>query len=183
MFCGYMLKSGDKKYFAVKYNKFYYDVYELIFFEELEMFVKKNLFMFLMGLGCCSFLTSAQALAASEAILVKIHDIQTVKNDKGVTTACEFATTVYNRTSSDINELIFDLNWFDEAVDGVINQEKSSNTNNRRGTKDFVTAEVHNPVNIPQLKKNTQKTIRAKINTDRCFMLLEDAKINVSSCK
>lgn len=128
----------------------------------------------------------AAAIDENDAILVKIQDIKPIKDDNGLTTGCEFLSTIYNRTDSDLTELSFDLSWVDEAVKNTINFEQNMNRNGRNdlyGTADYVSPDVISTLNIPVLKKNSQKSMRGTISTDRCFILLEDAKINVSSCK
>ncbi len=150
------------------------------------MFEKKKLFLGLLAAYAFVAATPAYAINENDAILVKIQDIKPVKNERGVTTGCEFLSTIYNRTNEDLSELSFDLSWFDEAVQNTITQEKSMRRNGRddlRGTEDYISPDVISTLNIPVLKKNSQKSMRGKITSDRCFILLEDAKISVSSCK
>ena len=148
------------------------------------MVENKKLFLGLWVLAGLLGSAPVQALENDDALLVKIHDIKPVKNERGVTTNCEFTTTIYNRSSNDVSEVNFELNWYDEATKNTIEQEKSMNVSDRmRRTEDFVSSDVRSQVNIPVLKKNTQKSVQGKINTDRCFLLMEDAVINVKSCK
>ena len=143
---------------------------------------KKKLFLSLCILGSILNAAPAVSLDNDAAILVKVHDIKPIKNDKGITTSCEFMTTVHNRTPNDLSGINIELNWFDEAVNNADAQERSMDTSNMRRTKDFISSDVNTSVKIPVLKKNTQKSVPSKINTNRCFMLMEDAKINVKSC-
>ena len=150
------------------------------------MFEKKKLFLGLLAAYAFVAATPVYAINENDAILVKIQDIKPVKNEHGVTTGCEFLSTIYNRTNEDLSELSFDLSWFDEAVQNTITQEKSirrNGRNNLRSTEDYISPDIVSTLNIPVLKKNSQKSMRGKITSDRCFILLEDAKINVSSCK
>ena len=147
------------------------------------MFENKKLFLSLLVFSGIVSANPVASLDNNDALLVKVHDIKPIKNERGMTTNCEFTTTIYNRSSNDISELVFELNWYDEAAKNTIEQEKSMDNSRMRSTKDFVSSDVRSSVNVPVLKKDTQKSVQSKINTDRCFMLLEDAKIDVKSCK
>jgi len=147
------------------------------------MVEKNKLFVSLCIFGSILSATPAMSLENDDAILVKVHDIKPVKNERGITTHCEFMTTIHNRTPNDISAINIELNWRDEAADNTIEQEKSMDTSNLRRTKDYVSSYIQATVNIPILKKNTQKSLPNKINSNRCFILMEDADINVKSCK
>ena len=155
----------------------------VFFLRKKKMFEKKKLFLSLWVLGAVVNATPVMALENDDAILVKVHNIKPIKNEKGMTTNCEFTTTIFNRSSKDASDVNIELNWFDEGAKSTIEQEKSIDTSNRRKTKDFVSADVNSSISFPMLKKNTQKSIQGNINTDRCFLLMENAKINVKSCK
>lgn len=151
------------------------------------MMKNKTLFLSL-ATAAYTFLSTYPAAAINEndAILVKIQDIKPIKDDNGITTGCEFISSIYNRTGSDLTELSFDLSWVDKAVQNTITLEQNLNRNSRNdfaGTADYVSPDVVSTINIPVLKKNSQKSMRGTISSDRCFILLEDAKISVSSCK
>ena len=148
----------------------------------------KALFLSL-AVAAYSLVNTSTALALNEddAILVKIQDIKPVKDNNGLTTACEFISTVYNHTGMDLSELSFNLVWTDEAVKNTIELEQNLSRNNANnnftGTADYVSSNVVSTINIPLLKKSSQKSIRSKIISDRCFILSEDAQIIVSACK
>ena len=152
----------------------------------VTMFEKRKLFL---GLSVLYFLIAAAPASAvdeNDAVLIKIQDIKPIKNDQGITTECEFLSTIYNRSDSDILELSLNLDWLDEAARDTISQEKTSTSNGRknlRGTENYISPNVVATLNIPVLKKNSQKTMVSKVASDRCFILLEDAQIDVSSCK
>ena len=147
------------------------------------MVEKKKLFLSLCIFGSILNATPAVSLDNNDAILVKVHDIKPVKNERGITTHCEFMTTIHNRTSSDMSGINIELNWFDEAVKDAMEQEKSMDTSNMRRTQDFISSDIRTSINVPVLQKNTQKSIPSKINNNRCFVLMEDAEINVKTCK
>lgn len=140
-------------------------------------------------IGAITLGLSSQAFAAdNEAIMLKIHDINPVKNDKGITSTCEFFATVYNRTSMNFQELTINMDWYDEAVANLILREEQNNNNrdsNRRSTsrtKELTSPNISTSISIPALKSNSQKTIKARVNSDRCFLLVQDPRIDISSC-
>ena len=151
------------------------------------MLKKSSLFLGLLTAYTLATVSPALALSENDAILVKVQDIVPTKDNRGMITGCEFLTTIYNRTDADLSELSFGLNWYDDAVQNTIIQEQNLNRygrdNNMRGTDEFISPDVISTFNIPILKKNSQKSMRGKIDSDRCFILLEDARITVSSCK
>ena len=150
--------------------------------------MKNKTFFLSLATAAYTFLNTFPAVALDEndAILVKIQDIKPIKDKNGITTSCEFLSTIYNRTNMDLSEISFDLAWVDTAVKNTIAIEQNINPNGRNnlsGTADYISPDVISQISIPVLKRNSQKSMRGTINTDRCFILLEDAKIMVSYCK
>lgn len=151
------------------------------------MLGKRKTLMSLVGAITLSLASQAQA-ADNEAIMLKIHDITPVKNDKGITSTCEFFATVYNRTSMSFQELTINMDWYDEAVANLIQREEQNNNNrdsNRRSnsrTKELTSPNISTSISIPALKSNSQKTIKARVNSDRCFLLVQDPRIDIPSC-
>lgn len=127
------------------------------------MFEKKKLFLGLLAAYAFVAATPAYAINENDAILVKIQDIKPVKNERGVTTGCEFLSTIYNRTNEDLSELSFDLSWFDEAVQNTITQEKSMRRNGRddlRGTEDYISPDVISTLTSCPQEKFSKKHAR-----------------------
>ena len=150
--------------------------------------MKNKTFFLSLATAAYTFLNTFPAVALDEndAILVKIQDIKPIKDKNGITTSCEFLSTIYNRTNMDLSEISFDLAWVDTAVKNTIAIEQNINPNGRNnlsGTADYISPDVISQISIPVLKRNSQKSMRGTINTNRCFILLEDAKIMVSYCK
>lgn len=131
----------------------------------------------------------------SEAILFKIHDIAPLKNNEGAVVACNFNATFYNRSDKDINGATLRLTWSDKTIGGVIGDELKESAakrklNDKDGRYSRATSQTERvtPENIeatlemPAVKAYKQMTLTSKIQTDRCFLLLNDMDFRIDSC-
>lgn len=152
----------------------------------------QKIFTQVLWLGFASFLGAAVANAADDAVLFKIHDITPVKNSEGIVTSCDLGATFYNRTTSNISDVSLNLLWQDDVVADTIDQEervaKENQRANRRApsrysTSSFDDKDVSFNLKLPPLKSYQQITLKSKVNTDRCFLLLNDMEITVNSCR
>lgn len=134
---------------------------------------------------------SADAFAAADEIIYKIHDITPVEED-GEVKACEFGITLFNRASETVSEIRLDLGWKDEVIaDAIKNEKNEKNTaptdtgRTRRGmsTADFTSDVISTSVSVPPLEPSKQVSLKSKIDTDRCFLLMGDVQTIVRSCK
>lgn len=136
----------------------------------------------------------AQGPKKDEAILFKVHDINPIKDKEknGVADACDFYVTFYNRSPKDINGAVLDLTWIDDSLIEIIDAEKADsaerNKNGENVDPNFSYTQRGNPVDLtatidmPAIKAYKQITVRSRIKTDRCFILLDDLSVNVKSC-
>ncbi len=160
--------------------------------------MKKSRLLFFKVLSLGLILGSGVARAENElnplanGILFKIHDVVPVKNSSGLITSCDFGATFYNRTADAISDAQINLTWEDEVIDDAINYERreakealrSKRTNvSRYNTSTYNTVGVSMPLRLPPLKSNQQVTLKSKINTDRCFLLMNDVDVKVVSCR
>lgn len=131
----------------------------------------------------------------SEAILFKIHDISSLKNNEGAVVACNFSATFYNRSDKDINGATIRLNWNDKTIASVIDDElresaakRKLNDKDGRYTRSSSTTERVTPANVeatlemPAIKAYKQMTLTSKLQSDRCFLLLNDVDFKVDTC-
>lgn len=150
-----------------------------------------KIFLSVLGLlaGGCAF--SASALAAdSEAVLFKIHDVQPIKGTDNQTTACDYNVTFYNRSQKDLSSASLLLTWTDSTIDTVILDEKNKDA--REGRQGFnqtiANMEANSPVQVssqlevPALAPNKQVSVRARIQSDRCFLLTGPVDVQVKTC-
>lgn len=142
--------------------------------------------------------------AGTEAVLFKIHDVKPIKNRDGQVTDCEFNATFYNRSEKNVDNAVVAVTWKDEAIAGVIDQEKreavekqqQQQNNSALGAFDAFssynqpgseTERLTSPgltatIRIPPLKPFRQVSLKSKINSDRCFLMVEDAEFKMQSC-
>ena len=148
-----------------------------------------KLFAACLGLGMASCINAAAA--AADAVLFKIHDIVPVKNADGNVVSCDVGATFYNRTANEVTNASLNLIWADEVVADAINQEernaKEAQRLNRRNVARYNTATYNDrnvtmSLRLPPLKPYQQVTLKSKVVTDRCFLLLNDMEIEVTNC-
>ena len=141
--------------------------------------------------GCVS-VPSVQA--ADDAILYKIHDVKPIKNDAGALVGCDYNATFFNRTSSNLKSADINLVWFDDTVNAMAQQEQkkneqaSSNRNtrnkksNQKVPESSSVASISSSIQLANLAPAQQKTVHAKISSDRCFLLIGDVSLAASNC-
>ncbi|MBE6458852.1 MAG: hypothetical protein IJW72_04590 [Alphaproteobacteria bacterium] len=139
--------------------------------------------------GLVSFIGNVSA--AEDTVLFKVHDIVPVKNADGNVVSCDIGATFYNRTANEIKNASLNLVWTDEVIGEAINQEersaKEAQRANRRNTPRYNTASYTDKsivlkLRLPPLKSYQQITLKSKVNTNRCFLLLNDMEIDVLNC-
>lgn len=153
--------------------------------------MKNNAKLFIASLGLGIIAGVSAASAASDAVLFKIHDVVPVKNADGNVVSCDVGATFYNRTSEELVNAALDLVWTDEVVADAINQEernaKEAKRSGRRNLPRYNTATynertVRMNLRLPPMKPQQQVTLKSKVTTDRCFLLLNDMEVNVTNC-
>lgn len=132
------------------------------------------------------------------AVLFKIHDVQPIRNRDGKVTSCEFNATFYNRSDNEVNNIIVDLTWKDKAIANVVQFEKGvdklkmqeENYNNNRGmfrepqseTEKKTPMSLTTSLKVPDLKPYRQVSLHSRIDTDRCFLMINDVDFKFGSC-
>lgn len=142
----------------------------------------------LSGVNCVK--ASEADTSNKEAVLFKIHDIVPVKNNEGEVVSCDYKATFYNRSSVNISGAVLDFVWRDTAISDVVDKEKQEDakTNNRninraRSTTERITdKDITTSLEVPAIAPSTQVEVKSSINTDRCFLLIEDVNYKVKSC-
>lgn len=132
----------------------------------------------------------APARAEDDVILFKIHDVVPIKNSDNQTTACDYHLTAYNRSQKNVSSASLLLTWTDRAIDSVIQEENKVREKNK-DSKDASTlpntslttpVQITSQVEISKLAPQKQVSLRARIQSDRCFLLTEDVGVKVKSC-
>ena len=125
-------------------------------------------------------------------VLFKIHDIVPEKNADGKVLYCNIGATFFNNTTMDLTNVALTLRWNDEVIGETIDQEERAakeqqRTNSRAArsrysTSGFTSKTINLPLKLPPLKAKQQVSLKTKVDTDRCFLLLNDMDINVNNC-
>lgn len=146
----------------------------------------KKIFLASFSLFLAIGINSARA-DVDDAILFKITNITPVKNSEEIIHACDFSITFYNRSAKNISGASVDMVWEDNSLDTIIKSEEAAQTNQRTRAQSRTSRNNPNQltlgVNIPSLKANQQTTVKTRIQTDRCFILLSDVATRVKSCR
>ena len=148
----------------------------------------------LVGFGsigaACAASTNGEGI--NEVVLFKIHDVGPEKDANGKVLYCSAGATFFNRTKTDIANASLTLKWTDDVIGETIDQEeraqreqKRTNSNAQKArysTSDFTKKEIFLPIKLPPLKVNQQVSLKTKVDTDRCFLLLNDMDISIDNC-
>ena len=162
-------------------------------FEEFTMSISKTVMGLAATVLAVANINAANAAATQSkdnAVLFKIHDINPVKNNEGEVVGCDYSATFYNRSDMTIRNATIDLGWKDKAIGDVIEQEKKEDTakNNYRGrrarsvTERTTDRDVSALLEVPTIKPAKQVVVKSRVNTDRCFLLIDNVDFNVKSC-
>lgn len=125
-------------------------------------------------------------------VLFKIHDVVPEKDMDGNVLYCNIGATFFNNTSKDMSNIALTLGWNDEVVGEMIDQEERAAKEQKRkapnavrsrySTSGFTSKDVTVSLKLPPLKAKQQVSLKAKVDTDRCFLLLNDMDIKVDNC-
>ena len=147
-----------------------------------------------------ALLTAGAAFAApdnednndSDVVLFKIHNIIPEKNEDGKVLHCNINATFFNRTQSDIANTSLTLVWEDQVISDEIDQEERAEKQLRRTkpkasvsrypTSALTDRVVKTSLKLPPVKVNQQVSLKTKVDTDRCFLLLNDVDVVVNNC-
>jgi hypothetical protein len=125
-------------------------------------------------------------------VLFKIHDIVPEKNANGKVLYCNVGATFFNRTKEDVSNAALTLSWNDDVIGDAIDQEERADKEKRRvdpkaprprySTAGFTGKVVNTSLKLPPLKVGQQVSLKTKVDTDRCFLLLNDMDVTVNNC-
>lgn len=144
------------------------------------------------SLVCVSALKAEEAANEDNRVMFKIHDIIPEKDPEGRVLYCNASATFYNRSASDISKANMNLVWFDEVIDDTISREKRDALKKekegvngpmpRHTTSEYTSKDISVLIRLPQIKSKQQLSLKTKIETDRCFLLLKDMEFTVDNC-
>ena len=156
---------------------------------------------FMQFLGISMVLATGVAYAAERKddvkertgeVLFKIHDIVPEKNADGNVVYCNVGATFFNRTNIDLANAALTLRWDDNVIGEIIDQEereaKEKERNNSRSVRSrYSTANttgktISLQIKLPPIKTMQQVSLKTKVDTDRCFILLNDMDVTINNC-
>lgn len=140
---------------------------------------------------------ASRIAAGTNVVLFKVHDVTPIKNDDGVVTECEFGVTLYNRSPDSVENALLNLSWKDDAISDVIAQEAKEakeakkfqkEVNSLKSSAEYkTTASLETPaltasISLPAIKPFRQVSLKSKIASDRCFLMVNDASFTLENC-
>lgn len=142
-------------------------------------------------IALCSILAFNAVAQTPQSVLFKVSDIVPLKNADNATVACEFNATFFNRSDKDLSNVVIKLDWEDEVVSQTIDEEKKEEKNSGSifGQRNFSRTEANTAktigtqISLPPMPAMRQVVSKQKIQTDRCFLLLNKLEYQVNSCK
>jgi len=134
--------------------------------------------------------TSAELQEKPNAILFKIHDVTPVKNAEDVVTACQYMVTFYNRTPFNLRQAKIDFGWTDTVSDLFLTEDNQQEEDDGKKAKNAAAKKaaqntlgnVLSSVELPALGSLKQISVQGTVETEKCFILLDAMRFNVSEC-
>lgn len=113
-----------------------------------------------------------------DSILFRIENIKPIANADGLIEKCSFVVTTFNRMDKAVKEAKLDLNWEDNisakyAIAG--NEVKAKNA------EESLTV-INTSVEIENIPPHFQKSFEGVVETDKCFLLLDNLEYTVEKC-
>ena len=140
--------------------------------------------------GC---ITVPSVQAADDVVLFKIHDVTPIKNNDGNLVGCDYNATFYNRSNYSLKSANLNFVWFDDTISELADQEQKKqekqnarSSRNRRNTSNVAesssVSSVSSSITLSDLEPFKQKTVHAKLSSDRCFLLMGDVSLAATDC-
>ncbi len=154
---------------------------------------KKILYSTLLLAGV-AFIPNAQAETETvsskpRSVLFKIHEVKPVIDAQGLITDCDFIVTVYNRTDDSLQPSKIEMGWTDNISATYFSDENKISSQDANGKKMrskeqnvASLGDVTTVVDIPALGSYKQASVKASVKTEKCFILIDNLKFNVSAC-
>jgi len=131
-----------------------------------------------------------QPTTRPDSVIFKVHDISPVLDD-GIVTGCDFTMTLFNRTSINFRSFTVNLAWtdtvdekfkFSRYMESFLGPEEFSKQ------KDLIESDapdqpLQTNISVNAFGANQQISVRAHVNSDRCYLMLSRASYTVSPCE
>lgn len=125
----------------------------------------------------------------NDAVIFKVHEIEPVLKD-GVVVGCDFAVTLYNRTSINFRSFTIDMGWkdvvderfnFEQYIQPFVNP-KELEEHRKFLEKESTSAPVKTKITVNAFGADKQITINSHIKSEKCYLMLSDADYKVTPC-
>ena len=139
-----------------------------------------------LALGCL-FAANVQAAPQNQdenstsdagAVLFRIENIKPIQNKDGLTDQCSYTVTVYNRMDKGLQTADIRFEWIDK-ISGKYKIDENQIT-----AVEGANAELHivKEMTVDNVAPHSQKSFTQKVNTDKCYLLLDNLQYVVKSC-
>jgi len=136
--------------------------------------------------------TSKQQENITGEVLFKIHDVVPEKDAEGNVQFCNMGATFFNRTNVNISNSVVKLVWHDDVIGEIIDLEERAEKEAKRvnpkavrsryPTADLTSDNINVTIKLPQMRSNQQVSLTTKVDTDRCFLLLNEMDVEILNC-
>lgn len=121
---------------------------------------------------------TAEETSKPEAILFRVENITPIANKEGVTDECGYILTVYNRSDRPLKEAKLVLTW----VDNLSGKYKLEESQLKVVSGEKAVSYINSEITLDGIAPHKQKSFEQKVKTDKCYLLLDNTKFNVTSC-
>ena len=121
---------------------------------------------------------TAEETSKPEAILFRVENITPITNKEGVTDECGYILTVYNRSDRPLKEAKLVLTWVDNLSGKYRLKENQLKVISGEKAVSYINSEI----TLDGVAPHKQKSFEQKVKTDKCYLLLDNTKFNVTSC-
>lgn len=112
-----------------------------------------------------------------EAMLFRVENIKPLANTEGVTERCSYMVTAYNRSDRPLKDAKLVLTWTDN-ISGKYKVEDSKLAVVKNAVK-----LINSEITIDNVAPHKQKSFEQRVDTDKCYLLLDNTQFKVTSCE
>ena len=113
------------------------------------------------------------------AVIFRVEDIKPLTNENGLTDRCSFIVTVFNRMEQEIKEASLDFMW----KDSISAKYKIADDDVKAVSKpEEALTIITKTVELEGILPHRQKSFEFVVETDKCFLLLDQLEYKVNSC-
>ena len=115
----------------------------------------------------------------ANAIIFRIEDIKPQRNENDLVDKCTFMVTVFNRMDKEVKEANLDFIW----KDSISAKYKIQDDDVKAVTKPSEALTViTKAITLENVPPHQQKSFEFTVDTDKCFLLLDQLEYKVNSC-